>query len=164
MPRERELPSQVVCLDCDRGFNLLHKSHLRIHGYLNQLEYREFYGLDQNIPLHSTNLAQMLRQRAIRPEMIAHSREKVGLLRQWRRELIDVLAEKGLFTPSSAHVLTGIPLTTLQAAMQENRLSYGLACLRIPTTSGFANGGLVKFVEISDLYRFVKSHKPRGKS
>lgn len=161
MPRERDLPDKAICLDCGQGFKLIHNGHLRIHGYQNQQEYRGNHGLGSEVPLHSKDYSVLRSSYALRPQNITTSRTIGQEFQRQRWALIEDLAERGLFTASTAATLTGIPRSTLQSAMQEERLPYGLVCLRISTESGSINGGLAKITQLGELYQFVKTHKPK---
>lgn len=163
MSKDRELPKEVVCLHCGKGFKLLHRSHLRVHSYTNQQEYRDTQGLDTQTPLHSESYAYLLRVRAAQPKISAASMGNIKLFQQRRRGIIRSLAGNGFFTPSTASILTGIPLTTLQSATSKGRLPYGLASLRVPRNDGFGSGGITKIINLVDLFRFVQGYNPTGK-
>lgn len=158
MSKDRELPKEVVCLDCGKDFRLLHRSHLRVHSYTNQQEYRDTQGLDTQIPLHSESYARLLKDRATQPKTSSAIMRNIELFQRKRSGVIKSLAEKGFFTPSTASILTGIPLTTLQSATLEGRLPYGLASLRVPRNDGFGSGGITKIINLADLFHFVQSH------
>ncbi len=165
MPRERDLPDKAICLDCGQGFKLIHNGHLRTHGYKNQEEYRDNHGLGSEIPLHSKDYSVLRSYYALQPQNITTSRTIGQEFQRQRWTLIEALAERGLFTASTAATLTGIPRSTLQSAMrEEGRLPYGLACLRISTVSGSINGGLAKITQLGALYQFVKTHKPKKRT
>lgn len=159
---KEQAPEKAICLDCQGEFELIHWAHLSIHGYRNQLEYRQTHDLNPDTPLHSQHYHQMIRDRALLAENIASSREKGIVWQEKRRNLIEFLAEKGLFVSQTASIMTNIPKSTLQSAMQKGRLPYGLVCLRVPINRGFGNGGLAKIIATADLYHFVKNHKPRS--
>ncbi len=57
--RSLERPEHVICEDCGRGFNLLHRSHLRVHGYASQAEYRQAHNIDLDVPLNSLDLGHL---------------------------------------------------------------------------------------------------------
>ncbi|MBI2086245.1 hypothetical protein HYT74_02805 [Candidatus Daviesbacteria bacterium] len=161
--QERELPDSVECPCCGKQLNLLHWAHLRVHGYHRQADFRRDYAIDAKEPLHSAEYAQTLRNSSRQPAAVAESKSHLAFLTPRRRALAETLAQRGLFMPSTAAVLTGIPKSTIHSAMNDSRLPFSLATDKVPGIRCLNGGHPARLITVGDLYRFAQNHTSKRK-
>ncbi|OGY10738.1 MAG: hypothetical protein A3D26_02750 [Candidatus Blackburnbacteria bacterium RIFCSPHIGHO2_02_FULL_44_20] len=160
--RSLERPEHIICEDCGRRFNLLHRSHLRVHGYTSQAEYRQTHKIDGDVPLNSKSYSDLRRNIQKQPENAQRSSE-MGI--NWglrRRVTLALLERQNLYTPKRASEITQIPLQTIHSAIGRKALPSIQLCLLISTNNSLANGGgIVKAVTLEDMSEFAQSHRPK---
>lgn len=136
-------------------------SHLLKHRVSSD-KYRKEFGLPDTVPLHSIPFAKSRSDsRKSNPDFLRFVAKEIKYYDDLRKEQIDNnLVTGGLFTPRTASILTGIPLTTIQSAAQTGRLEYGLATLVFHMDNGkIIFGRTAKLIRTVDLYKFVMSYR-----
>lgn len=158
-----ERPEKVVCQECGGGFNLLHRSHLRVHGYNSQAEYRQAHGISDNEPLNSQGYAEVRRKIQERPDKQELS-SLMGKDWQSRRRVALVLLEReNFYTPGRTSDITRIPLQTLYSAIRRGALPSVKRELLVETDHGLVVSGdrVVQGIKLEDILEFAKHHKPK---
>lgn len=161
--RLMERPEKVVCQECGGGFNLLHRSHLRVHGYKSQAEYRQAHGISDNEPLNSQEYAEVRRRIQERPD----KQELSSLMgKEWqlrRRVALVLLERKDFYTPGRTSEITQIPLQTIYSAIRRDALPSTQKELLVETDHGLVASGdrVVQGIKLEDMLEFAKHHKPK---
>ena len=156
-------PDKVVCLICDRRFDLLHGSHLRVHDLPSQAEYREDYEIDSRVPLNSQRYADAIR---VSHDTPGNRQRSADIGRKWqlrRRLVFAVLERDNFYTPGRTAAITGIPVQTLYSAIRRGDLPSARACVLINIGGRFVpeSRNAVWGITLEDMSMFVKEHKPK---
>ena len=158
-----ERPDKVVCQECGGGFNLLHRSHLKVHGYKSQAEYRQAYGISDDEPLNSQEYAEVRRRIQERPDKQELS-SLMGKDWQLRRRVALVLLERNdFYTPGRTSDINQIPLQTIYSAIRRGALPSLQKELLVETDQGVAVScdKVVKGIRLEDMLEFAKHHRPK---
>lgn len=161
--RSMERPEKVICQECGGGFNLLHRSHLRVHGYKSQAEYRQAHGISDNEPLNSQEYAEVRRRIQERPDKQVLS-SLMGKDWQLRRRVALLLLEReDFYTPGRTSEITQIPLQTIYSAIRRDSLPSTQRELLVETDHGLVVSGdrVVQGIKLEDMLEFAKYHKPK---
>lgn len=160
--RVTERPERVVCQECGGEFHLLHRSHLRVHGYNSQAEYRETHGISDNEPLNSQEYAEVRRKIQERPDKQELS-SLMGKNWQLRRRVALVLLEReNFYTPGRTSDITQIPLQTLYSAIRRGALPSAQRELLVETDHGLivSCDKIVQGIKLKDML-YISSVKTR---
>lgn len=161
--RKTERPERVVCSDCGRGYKLLHWTHLRVHGYDSQADYRKSHGIDVKVPLNSQEYAESRREVQQQPD----KRERTLLMiKSWqlqRRIAFALLERQDFYTPRRVSEITQIPVQTIHSAIKRHALPCGQVGLLVETDKGLVPVGnvVVKGVTLEDMVKFTQVHKQK---
>lgn len=161
-----ERPEKVICLECGGGFNLLHRSHLIVHGYNSQAEYRKVHGISDNEPLNSQEHAEVLSKIHGEPDKRRLS-SLMGKDWQLRRRVALVLLERvDFYTPGRASDITHIPIQTIHSAIKRGALPSSQRELLVETEGGLivSCDKIIRGIKLEDMLEFVKHHKPKYSS
>lgn len=159
--RSLQRPEQVICEDCGRGFNLLHRSHLRVHGYASQSEYRQVHNIGTNIPLNSQKYSDLRSNIQQQPE---NAQRSSAMGRNWglqRRVALVLLERQNFYTPRRASEITQVPIQTIYSAIRREALPTARLNLLIPTENGQVFGGEVNGMTLEDILGFAQHHRPK---
>lgn len=164
--RRAARPDQVICLDCEHGYKLLHRAHLRVHGYQNQAGYREAHGIGVEVPLNSREYAESRREVQKQPDKQKHALSMVKSWQLQRRIAFALLERQDFYTPRRVSEITQIPVQTIHSAIRRHALPSGQIRLLVETDRGLVASGdaMVKGVTLEDMVKFAKIHKPKYSS
>lgn len=164
--RNAERPEAVICKICGKPCQILHRSHLRIHGIANQAQYREMYDIGYEVPLNSKGYADQRRE--IQKED-SHQEYVRSMVKNWllqKRVAIVQLERQDFYTPRRVSEIIQIPVQTIHSAIKRGALPAGQVGLLVKTDRGLVASGeaVIKGVSLEDMLKFVQIHKPRYSS
>lgn len=161
--RNAERPEAVICKICGRACKILHKLHLRVHGIKSQAEYRQIYGIGDEVPLNSRDYAESRREVQEQPEKQEQTRSMVKSWLLQRRVALALLERNNFYTPSRVSEITKIPVQTIHSAIKRQALPCGQVGLLVETNRGLVASGdaIVKGVTLEDMVKFAQEHTPK---
>lgn len=129
MLRENNLPEEVYCQICGngRGFHNLSAHLVHVHG-TTLSQYRQEFGIPDNVILFSRHFSRILSERAKNPANLARIRILNLEGKRLLRETMRAIEETGLLTTRQAAKLRNASLGTINDLIVTGKLTAGQIC------------------------------------